>query len=48
MTAQDVRLSAEEVEEIRTLAMDADSTIGPRYPAALAALLLGDTPRLEH
>ncbi|KAM5537599.1 hypothetical protein V8D89_008677 [Ganoderma adspersum] len=46
MAAQDVKLCAEEIEEIRTLAIDADSAIGPRYPAALAALLLGDTPLL--
>ena len=48
MAAQDVKLSAHEVEEIWTLATDADSMIGRRYPAALAALLLGDTPPLEH
>lgn len=48
MVAQDVKLSAEEVEEIRRLALDDDSTIGPRYSAALAALLLGNTPPLGH
>ena len=47
MAAQDVKLTAEEIKKIRTLAVDPDSTIGPRYPAALAALVLGDTPPLE-
>ncbi|KAI1782971.1 Aldo/keto reductase [Ganoderma leucocontextum] len=38
MAAQDVELSAEEVEEVRMLAVDADNTIGLRYPPGLAAL----------
>ncbi|PIL23274.1 transporter [Ganoderma sinense ZZ0214-1] len=41
------KLSVKEVEEIRTQVVHADSTIGPRYPAALVELLLGDTPPLD-
>lgn len=45
MGAQHLKLTAQEVEKIRELAVAMEGT--PRYPAIGAALLLGNTPPLE-
>ncbi|KAH9846265.1 Aldo/keto reductase [Lenzites betulinus] len=42
-----VNLSQEDVDEIRRLAVKADQTMSPRYPADWQALSLADTPALE-
>ena len=47
MAAQKVKLSAEEIEEIRKMAVNADQTIGARYPPPSDALLFADTPPLK-
>ena len=47
MGAQRITLTPEEVAEIRQIAVAADSTIGPRYPPALATLIMADTPPLK-
>ncbi|RPD52412.1 Aldo/keto reductase [Lentinus tigrinus ALCF2SS1-7] len=49
MDAQNVKLTPEEVTEIREIAVAADATtgIGPRYPPAFAALVMADTPPLK-
>ncbi|KAI0832053.1 Aldo/keto reductase [Trametes gibbosa] len=41
-----LKLSSDDVDEIRRLAANADQTIGPRYPEDWQALSLGDTPAL--
>ncbi|KAL1941876.1 hypothetical protein VTO73DRAFT_6876 [Trametes versicolor] len=43
----DLKLSAEDVAEIRRIAEVADKTLGPRYYEAGMQLLFGDTPPLE-
>lgn len=43
----DLKLSAEDVAEIRRIAEAADKTLGPRYYEAGMQLLFGDTPPLE-
>ncbi|KAH9846267.1 Aldo/keto reductase [Lenzites betulinus] len=47
MAALKVKLSPEDVDEIRRLAVVADQTIGPRYPAQWQALSMVDTPPLQ-
>lgn len=42
-----VNLSQEDVDEIRRLAVKADQTMSPRYPADWQALSLADTPALD-
>ncbi|EIW51647.1 Aldo/keto reductase [Trametes versicolor FP-101664 SS1] len=41
-----VQLSQDDVDEIRKLAVAADKTLAPRYPAKWLALLYADTPAL--
>ena len=42
-----MKLSKEELEEVRRVAAEADATNGSRYNPELAAVLFGDTPPLE-
>ena len=46
MAALNVKLTKEEVEEVRRIAAEADSSHGDRYPPVLAKVLFGDTPAL--
>ena len=41
-----VRLSAEELQEVRAVAEQADAAHGDRYPSAWMSFLFGDTPAL--
>ena len=45
--ALNVKLTAEEVEQIRQAAVNADQKDVPRYPPQHQALLMVDTPPLE-
>ncbi|KAI0371351.1 Aldo/keto reductase [Pilatotrama ljubarskyi] len=42
-----VKLSPEDVQEVRKIAAEADAAKGPRYPARLHAILFADTPPLQ-
>ncbi|EMD39724.1 hypothetical protein CERSUDRAFT_81102 [Gelatoporia subvermispora B] len=42
-----IKLSTEEVEEVRQLVNKADAANGPRYPAAMIDVLFGNTPSLQ-
>lgn len=46
MESLKVQLSQDDVDEIRKLAVAADKTLAPRYPAKWLALLYADTPDL--
>ncbi|KAI0747134.1 Aldo/keto reductase [Daedaleopsis nitida] len=47
MAAQALKLTAEEIEEIRKLAVAADNTLGERYPPFYQDLVMVDTPPLQ-
>ncbi|KAK7685075.1 hypothetical protein QCA50_011912 [Cerrena zonata] len=47
LDALNVRLTDEEIDEIRRLSIAANVAQGDRYPPALSALLFGSTPALE-
>ncbi|KAI0360383.1 Aldo/keto reductase [Trametes cingulata] len=42
-----IKLSPEDVQEVRRIAVEADAAKGPRYPARLQAVLFADTPPLQ-
>ncbi|KAI0371350.1 Aldo/keto reductase [Pilatotrama ljubarskyi] len=42
-----IKLSPEDVQEVREIAVRADAANGPRYPARLQAVLYADTPPLQ-
>ena len=41
-----VKLSKEELQEVRDIAQKADAAQGSRYPEAMMSVLFGDTPAL--
>ena len=43
----DIKLSAEELDEVRKVSVAADATNAPRYAALADTVTLGDTPPLE-
>ncbi|KAH9938132.1 NADP-dependent oxidoreductase domain-containing protein [Fomitopsis serialis] len=45
--AASLKLTAEDIVEVRKVAQEADTTQGERYPPHLAHTLFGDTPALE-
>jgi hypothetical protein len=45
--ALEVKLSAEELKEVRALAEEADAIQGDRYPPDMAKVLYVDTPPLK-
>ncbi len=45
--AVNVKLTQEELQEVRDVAKKADATLGERYPVAAMALMFGDTPELK-
>lgn len=47
MGAVKVQLSAEDVEEVRVIAKNADAVHGDRYNPGLMPVLFGDTPELK-
>ncbi|KAJ3504301.1 hypothetical protein NLJ89_g8004 [Agrocybe chaxingu] len=46
LDASKIKLSPEEVAQVRKIANDADATVGDRYPPALMEQLFADTPSL--
>lgn len=46
MGAVNVKLTPEDVQQIRHAAVEADQTLGLRYPEAYMALVMADTPPL--
>ena len=44
LNAVNVKLSKEDVEEVRKIAQQADATHGERYPLSTAHLLYAETP----
>ena len=47
LAALDIKLSADDVQEVRRIAAEADAVQGERYPPEGAALLFVDTPPLK-
>ncbi|RDX46115.1 Aldo/keto reductase [Lentinus brumalis] len=47
LAAVDIKLSPEDVEEVRKIAAAADATHGTRYPADVMHLIFADTPPLQ-
>ncbi|KAI0775273.1 Aldo/keto reductase [Trametes elegans] len=47
LAAVNVKLSPEDVKEVRRIANEADAANGPRYPPRLFAVLFADTPQLQ-
>ena len=47
LDAVNVRLTPEDIEEVRRVAKEADAAKGPRYPVRLYAVLFADTPPLQ-
>ena len=41
-----IKLSEEELQEVRDIAQEADAAQGSRYPEAMMSVLFGDTPAL--
>ena len=46
MGAANVRLTPEELEEVRKVAKEADAAHGDRYPPSMMGTLFADTPEL--
>jgi hypothetical protein len=44
--ALQIKLSPEEIKEVRDIAAKADAANGPRYPPAYQDMVYGDTPEL--
>ena len=47
LTAMDIKLSPEDVQEVRRIAQAADAGKGDRYPPVWMHLLFADTPALQ-
>ncbi|KAI9062204.1 Aldo/keto reductase [Trametes sanguinea] len=47
LDAAKIKLSPEDIQEVRRIANEADASKGPRYPARLFAVLFADTPALQ-
>jgi diketogulonate reductase-like aldo/keto reductase len=45
--ALDVKLSQEDIEEVRRVASDADASQGTRYPENMMHVLFANTPELK-
>lgn len=46
LAALNVKLTAEEAEEVRKVAVTADAAKGERYPPGMTTVLYGDSPPL--
>ena len=47
LASLDIKLSPEDLEEVRKIAVAADATHGTRYPAEVMHLIFADTPPLK-